>query len=162
MHITSIGIEPTPYAAASWGFIDIDLRLRMHVKQNILFYMQAIWNHEPPDQRFFRLRAPRQFHFIPFAGLFTASKPGDPAHLSLSQAPTTTIMAREDSSRRPRTHVRATIFVAERFVSGAHRRRSAMRPAERVKIIDALQLSQQSFSWRHLLPPYCLDGSIFK
>ncbi len=37
-----------------------------------------------------------------------------------------------------------------------------MRPAERVKIIDALQLSQQSFSWRHLLPPYCLDGSIFK
>ncbi|MFQ6242564.1 hypothetical protein [Sinorhizobium meliloti] len=30
-------------------------RLRMHIKQNILFYMQAIWNHEPPDQRFFRL-----------------------------------------------------------------------------------------------------------
>ncbi|WP_457584820.1 hypothetical protein [Ensifer canadensis] len=30
-------------------------RLRVHIKQNILFYMQAIWNHEPPDQRFFRL-----------------------------------------------------------------------------------------------------------
>ncbi|HEV7305587.1 hypothetical protein [Ensifer sp.] len=30
-------------------------RLRIHVKQNILFYMQAIWGHEPPDQRFFRL-----------------------------------------------------------------------------------------------------------
>jgi len=30
-------------------------RLRVHVKQNILYYMQAIWNHEPPDQRFFRL-----------------------------------------------------------------------------------------------------------
>lgn len=30
-------------------------RLRIHVKDNILYYMQAIWNHEPPDQRFFRL-----------------------------------------------------------------------------------------------------------
>ncbi|MBC8066763.1 MAG: hypothetical protein IAG13_00390 [Deltaproteobacteria bacterium] len=30
-------------------------QLRVHVKQNILFYMQAIWEHEPPDQRFFRL-----------------------------------------------------------------------------------------------------------
>lgn len=31
------------------------LRLRVHIKQNILYYMQAIWSHEPPDQRFFRL-----------------------------------------------------------------------------------------------------------
>ncbi|MFD5424212.1 hypothetical protein [Streptomyces sp. NPDC127084] len=30
-------------------------QLRVHVKQNILHYMQAIWAHEPPDQRFFRL-----------------------------------------------------------------------------------------------------------
>lgn len=30
-------------------------RLRVHVKQNILYYMQSIWIHEPPDQRFFRL-----------------------------------------------------------------------------------------------------------
>jgi hypothetical protein len=30
-------------------------RLRMHVKQNIFYYMQAIWSHEPPDQRFFRV-----------------------------------------------------------------------------------------------------------
>ena len=30
-------------------------QLRLHVKQNILYYMQAIWDHEPPDQRFFRL-----------------------------------------------------------------------------------------------------------
>jgi hypothetical protein len=30
-------------------------RLRVHIKDNILFYMQAIWSHEPPDQRFFRL-----------------------------------------------------------------------------------------------------------
>ena len=27
----------------------------MHLKQNIMYYMQAIWSHEPPDQRFFRL-----------------------------------------------------------------------------------------------------------
>jgi hypothetical protein len=30
-------------------------RLRLHVKDNILYYMQAIWSYEPPDQRFFRL-----------------------------------------------------------------------------------------------------------
>jgi hypothetical protein len=30
-------------------------RLRVHVKDNILYYMQAIWSHEPPDQRFLRL-----------------------------------------------------------------------------------------------------------
>jgi len=30
-------------------------RLRLHVIQNMLYYMQAIWSHEPPDQRFFRL-----------------------------------------------------------------------------------------------------------
>ena len=30
-------------------------QLRIHLKQNILYYMQAIWDHEPPDQRFFRL-----------------------------------------------------------------------------------------------------------
>lgn len=30
-------------------------RLRIHIKENILYYMQAIWDHEPTDQRFFRL-----------------------------------------------------------------------------------------------------------
>jgi hypothetical protein len=30
-------------------------RLKVHVKQNVLTYMHAIWRHEPPDQRFFRL-----------------------------------------------------------------------------------------------------------
>jgi hypothetical protein len=30
-------------------------RLRLHIKQNILYYMQSIWSYEPPDQRFFRL-----------------------------------------------------------------------------------------------------------
>ena len=29
--------------------------LRVHVKQNIIYYMQAIYAHEPTDQRFFRL-----------------------------------------------------------------------------------------------------------
>lgn len=48
-------------------------RLRVHVKQNILHYMQAIWSHEPPDQRFFRLhnvkvpilQAERQTYLFP-------------------------------------------------------------------------------------------------
>jgi len=30
-------------------------QLRVHVKENILHYMQAIWAHEPTDQRYFRL-----------------------------------------------------------------------------------------------------------
>ena len=30
-------------------------RLRIHVSQNVLHYMQAIWESEPPDQRYFRL-----------------------------------------------------------------------------------------------------------
>jgi hypothetical protein len=31
-------------------------RLKVHVRQNILHYMQAIWAHEPEDQRYLRLR----------------------------------------------------------------------------------------------------------
>jgi len=47
-------------------------RLRMHIKQNATFYVQAIYSHEPPDQAFFRLfKTPvpvlkathRRFHF---------------------------------------------------------------------------------------------------
>lgn len=30
-------------------------QLRIHIKDNILYYMQAIWEHTPPDQRFFSL-----------------------------------------------------------------------------------------------------------
>jgi hypothetical protein len=30
-------------------------RLQVHVLENILYYMQAIWTYEPPDQRYFRL-----------------------------------------------------------------------------------------------------------
>jgi hypothetical protein len=30
-------------------------RLRLHVKDNVIYYMQAIWSHEPADQRYFRL-----------------------------------------------------------------------------------------------------------
>jgi hypothetical protein len=30
-------------------------QLKLHVKQNIFYYMQAIWAHEPADQRYFRL-----------------------------------------------------------------------------------------------------------
>ena len=30
-------------------------RLQVHIKDNIMYYMQAIWTHEPPDQRYFRL-----------------------------------------------------------------------------------------------------------
>ncbi|MEL6830229.1 MAG: hypothetical protein AAFO63_08840, partial [Pseudomonadota bacterium] len=31
------------------------IQLRVHIKDNILYYMQAIWSYEPIDQRYFRL-----------------------------------------------------------------------------------------------------------
>lgn len=31
-------------------------RLKLHIRQNILLYMQAIWSYEPDDQRYLRLR----------------------------------------------------------------------------------------------------------
>ncbi|HKE83371.1 MAG TPA: hypothetical protein VKB50_06440 [Vicinamibacterales bacterium] len=34
-------------------------RLRVHLKANIMYYMQAIWSSEPTDQRFFRLHQVR-------------------------------------------------------------------------------------------------------
>jgi hypothetical protein len=34
--------------------VSID-QLKIHIKDNIIYYMQAIWGHEPSDQRFFRL-----------------------------------------------------------------------------------------------------------
>ncbi|MEZ4403590.1 MAG: hypothetical protein R3B06_26435 [Kofleriaceae bacterium] len=46
------------WAAASRALLDktVDVqRLRLHIKQNILYYMQAIWDHEPADQRLLRL-----------------------------------------------------------------------------------------------------------
>ena len=44
-------------------------QLRMHIKENVLYYMQAIWDYEPPDQRYFRL-----YHrevYVPRAGTVT-------------------------------------------------------------------------------------------
>ncbi|MGH2397549.1 MAG: hypothetical protein ACRDFW_11305, partial [bacterium] len=43
-------------------------QLRVHIKQNILHYMQAIWSYEPTDQRFFRL------HNVPVPILEAAKK----------------------------------------------------------------------------------------
>lgn len=50
-------------------------RLRIHIKQNAMYYMQAIWSYEPPDQRFFRL------HHLPvpkLAGNLTYTVQPDP------------------------------------------------------------------------------------
>jgi hypothetical protein len=45
----------TTAATKHFGMLaDID-RLRVHVKDNIIHYMQAIWTYEPADQRYFRL-----------------------------------------------------------------------------------------------------------
>jgi hypothetical protein len=55
---TALDAATKDYAAATQAKFDrhvaID-QLRVHVKQNVLYYMQAVWTYEPPDQRYFRL-----------------------------------------------------------------------------------------------------------
>lgn len=54
----TLTIMTDKWAAASRALLDKTVevqRLRLHIKQNILYYMHAIWDHEPPDQRYFRL-----------------------------------------------------------------------------------------------------------
>lgn len=60
--LSTLSTLTAQWAAASRALLDktVDVqRLRLHVKQNILYYMQAIWDHEPADQRYLRL------HHIP-------------------------------------------------------------------------------------------------
>jgi len=55
---TALQIAIDKYVAATTTHFsmlaEID-RLRVHVKDNIIYYMQAIWTYEPSDQRYFRL-----------------------------------------------------------------------------------------------------------
>jgi hypothetical protein len=52
-------------------------QLRVHVKENILHYMQAIWAHEPTDQRYFRLYDQSvQFPVRDVAGVTATPAPG--------------------------------------------------------------------------------------
>lgn len=56
--VTALGQAIDKYTQALREHFDRETAiamLRIHVKQNILYYMQAIWDHEPPDQRYFRL-----------------------------------------------------------------------------------------------------------
>ena len=56
--LTALQVATDKYTAAAtrhYGMLaEID-RLRLHVKDNIIHYMQAIWTHEPADQRYFRI-----------------------------------------------------------------------------------------------------------
>jgi hypothetical protein len=55
---TALQVAIDKYVAATTQHFsmlaEID-RLRVHVKDNIIYYMQAIWTYEPSDQRYFRL-----------------------------------------------------------------------------------------------------------
>jgi hypothetical protein len=65
-------------------------RLRVHVKQNVLYYMQAIWLMEPPDQRFFRLQKvdvpvlEKQTKTYTITGTPTFKTVVDPAHTDVT------------------------------------------------------------------------------
>jgi hypothetical protein len=68
---------------------DID-RLRIHVKDNIIYYMQVIWTYEPADQRYFRLYnldVPTFSHntTVPFAAATGIAKL-DPAYQTMTMA----------------------------------------------------------------------------
>jgi hypothetical protein len=55
---TAMQVAIDKYTAAATKHFDMlaDIdRLRVHVKDNIIHYMQAIWTYEPSDQRYFRL-----------------------------------------------------------------------------------------------------------
>ena len=56
--LTALQVAIDKYTAAATKHFsmlaDID-RLRLHIKDNIIYYMQGIWTYEPPDQRYFRL-----------------------------------------------------------------------------------------------------------
>ena len=56
--LTALQVATDKYTAAATRhyamLAEID-RLRLHVKDNIIYYMQAIWTHEPADQRYFRI-----------------------------------------------------------------------------------------------------------
>ena len=56
--LTALQAAVDKYTAAATRHYGMEAqidRLRLHVKDNILYYMQAIWSHEPADQRYFRL-----------------------------------------------------------------------------------------------------------
>jgi hypothetical protein len=56
--LSTLSAMTAQWASASRALLDktVDVqRLRLHIKQNILHYMQAIWDHEPADQRYLRL-----------------------------------------------------------------------------------------------------------
>ena len=50
-------------------------RLTTHIKENILYYMQAIWSMEPPDQRFMRLHKVKVPSFKVTRTCIVADKP---------------------------------------------------------------------------------------
>jgi hypothetical protein len=52
-------------------------RLIAHIKNNILFYMQAIWSMEPPDQRYMRLYKVMIPHFEATRTCVVADTPAD-------------------------------------------------------------------------------------
>ena len=68
---TALQVAIDKYTAAATKhyemLADID-RLRIHVKDNILHYMQAIWTYEPTDQRYFRLYNLDAPTFLPPSG----------------------------------------------------------------------------------------------
>jgi len=53
--VTALNELTEKYTKELGAHLNRRMQVALHVKDNILYYMQAIWLHEPPDQRFFRL-----------------------------------------------------------------------------------------------------------
>lgn len=56
--VTALNALTETYAKAYSAHLNRQMQIKraqVHFKENILYYMKAVWTHEPPDQRFFRL-----------------------------------------------------------------------------------------------------------
>lgn len=106
-------------------------RLLVHIRKNIFHYMQAIWNMEPPDQRFLRLHKVK----VPVIELATVADPQNPG----TQVP--------DRRYAVRVNPEADIFSAFRspgttkhraLMTGRLRKSEQTRPLVEVADLDNL------------------------
>ncbi|GIH03544.1 hypothetical protein Rhe02_16110 [Rhizocola hellebori] len=89
------------YATYATEAIQVE-RLLLHIKDNIIYYQQALLNHENPDQRFLRLRdvtVPRVQGTVTYAASASGQPPRAPTWLSPLNV-TATCNLRLDGSQR--------------------------------------------------------------
>jgi hypothetical protein len=106
-------------------------RLLVHIRNNIFYYMQAIWSMEPPDQRFLRLHKVQ----VPQLELATIPDPDDPNGTLPDRSYRVQVKASKDifePFREPGTTKHKA------FMSGRMQRITEFRPLVEVADLDNL------------------------